>query len=156
MKKIIALVLVLAMSQSLCAWGKGETAPKEADAADTLQQTETEKTRETVAIATTEAEVYAEDFFAVEDINYKKNKSEIRNINIKIRNTTSENVIRLYFRVQALETRGDILEARNMGSSDRMDAGQAYWFYCGGEAFEDCKPIEEAGEKSGFYQNPFR
>ncbi len=137
MKKILTLFFALLMVLSLCGCGS-----------ETTTQAEASESKGTEAEAGSLSEVYAEDFVAVEDINYEMSKSEIHNLNIKIRNTTSENMIKLYFRVQALDVAGDVLDSWNMGSSDRLDAGQGYWFYCSGDIFEDCKSIEAASEKA--------
>jgi len=144
MKKWLVLVFAFLTLASMCACGS-DSAVQESDAV--VAPEVTENMEETQATAPVEAEVIAEDLFSVESINYEMHRDELNNFNVKIRNITDEKMENLYFRVQALDPAGDVLEAWNMGSSDRLDAGQAYWYYCSCDLFDDCISVEEAAER---------
>lgn len=137
MKRIIALILVLALALSLCACGGG-TAQSGANPSESI-------------VAKNEAvtnEVYAEDIFAVEEIAYKYDNGEVRNFEVKIRNITDKKILELYYGVQALDAAGDVIESWNMGGSDVLQAGQACWYYCSNNLFDDCGSIEEAATRA--------
>ena len=160
MKRIVALALVLITCVSLCACGKKVDSSEEVMDNVTIAETQAAPTQieaeeETPQVATEDFEivsyekdpVYAEDLFAIEDFVYEMFRDKIHNFKIKIRNTTSEKMGTIMFRAQALDAAGDVLDAWNIGSSDGLDAGQAFWFYCSNQAFDDCKTIEEASKK---------
>lgn len=138
MKKIGTLFLALGLCLALC--GCGGKAPEAAP----TQAPETTAAAET----TGEPVVYAETMFAVEDMVAEMRRGELQNFEVKIRNTTDKKIDEYHFRVQALDDRGDVLEAWSMGSSDALEAGQAIWFYCGNNLFDDCKNMEEAAQRA--------
>ena len=143
MKRLIALLLALGTILSLCGCGGKTTqapAPTEAAEAGSAVETTLPEIPETTAVPT----VYAEEMFAVEDIVYEIRRDELKNFEVKIRNLTDETFLNLYFRVQALDTRGDVLAAWTMGSQDGLDRGQAYWYYCSNNLFDDCRNLEDA------------
>ena len=134
-----SMILILTAGMLLCligCGGKVEEAPAASKAAETTMPEAAEPTEDTT--------VYADDMFAVEDIVYEMRRDELKNFEIKIRNITDTKFHDYYFGVQALDTRGDVLAAWNMGSQDSLQPGQAYWFYCDNNLFDDCDSIEEA------------
>ena len=137
MKRIIALMLVLALALSLCGCGADAAQPG-ANPADS----------NTVNNEAGSNPVYAEDLFAVEVIAYKYDRGEVRNFEIKIRNITDKKIPNLYYSVQALDAAGDVIESWNIGASDVLLAGQAYWYYCNNDLFDDCGSIEEAATRA--------
>lgn len=147
MKKLGITILML-LALLLCGCGNDTVAQVPAETAPVREELSMENAEAVQSAEATEAAVKAEDLFAVESINYEMYRDGLKNFNLKIRNITGEAMESLYFRIQALDAAGDVLEAWNMGSSDRLDAGQAYWFYCSGNIFDDCKSLEEAAEKA--------
>ena len=137
MKRIIALLLVLALALSLCACGGGS-----AQSGDNPSESIAAK-HEAVT-----NEVYAEDIFAVEEIAYKYDNGEVRNFEVKIRNITDKKLLDLYYSVQALDVAGDVVETWNMGAQDSLQHGQACWYYCSNNLFDDCGSIEEAATRA--------
>ena len=141
MKRIITLFLALALTLSLCACGMSSAQSGEKPSVG----------QEGTVIVKNEAasnEVFAEDIFAVEEIAYKYDRGEVRNFEVKIRNITNKKILDLYYGVQALDAEGDVIESWNMGLSDVLQAGQAYWFYCDNNLFDDCGSIEEAATRA--------
>lgn len=142
MKRSIAFLLIACMILALCGCG-GETT--EAPVANDVKAENALTTTVPETIEPTEdTSVYADDMFAVEDIVYEMRRDELQNFEIKIRNLTETKHSDVYFGVQALDTRGDVLAAWNMGSQDGLQPGQAAWFYCSNNLFDDCDSIEEA------------
>lgn len=141
MKRMIAMILALVLTLPLCACGAGSVQSGEVPAADKS---------ESIVAKNEEAtnEVYAEDFFAVEEIAYKYDRGEVRNFEVKIRNITNKKILELYYGVQALDASGDVIESWNMGGSDVLQAGQACWYYCSNNLFDDCGSIEEAATRA--------
>lgn len=141
MKRVIALLLTLAMALSLCACG--------GNSAQTGAPEQEEKT-------TGGNVTRAEDIFAVEQIAYQERRSELQNFDIKIRNVTQERILDVYFGIQALDAAGDVLESWTMGSMDALEAGQGYWYYCNNnDLFGECATIEEAAAKAESIRIPF-
>lgn len=139
MKKLITILLTVCLTLALCSCG-GSAAEETAAKAEGSVKTTVPETTELAEDTT----VYADDMFAVEDIVYEMRRDELQNFEIKIRNLTENKHPDLYFGVQALDTRGDVLAAWNMGSQDGLQPGQAAWFYCSNNLFDDCDSIEEA------------
>lgn len=140
MKRILALLLALMLILCAC----GEKAPQAPEAAPAAQEenqaAESEKQPDVV---------YAEELFAVEEVAYTFNRGEFRNFDVKIRNITSEKMPDVYYGVQALDAAGDVTESWSMGSSDALEAGQAYWYYCNSsELFDECFSIEDAAARA--------
>ena len=149
MNRMIAMILALVLTLPLCACGAGSAQSGEVPAADKS---------ESIVAKNEEAtnEVYAEDFFAVEEIAYKYDRGEVSNFEVKIRNITDKKILDLYYGVQALDAAGDVIESWNMGSQDVLQPGQACWYYCSNNLFDDCGSIEEAAElakKTNIYDN---
>lgn len=147
MKRLIALLLAVGTVLCLCGCGGKTTqapAPTEGTEAAAPAQTTLPEVQETTAAP----QIYAEEMFAVEDIVYEIRRDELKNFEVKIRNLTDEKFLDLYFRVQALDTQGDVLAAWTMGSSDALEAGQAYWYYCSNNLFDDCTSIEDAATRA--------
>ena len=138
MKRAIVFLLAICIALALYGCG-GSTAEEPASTAKAEEMTIPETTE-----PAEDTSVYADDLFAVEDIVYEMRRDELRNFEIKIRNLTETSHPNLYFGVQALDTRGDVLAAWNIGSQDSMQPGQAVWFYCNNNLFDDCDSIEEA------------
>ena len=136
MKRMIAMILALALTMSLCACGASST--QSGDKSESIAA-KNEKVTD---------EVYAEDFFAVEEIAYKYDRGEVRNFEVKIRNITAKKILDVYYGVQALDAAGDVIESWNMGGSDVLQAGQACWYYCSNNLFDDCGSIEEAATRA--------
>jgi hypothetical protein len=147
MKKLITLLLAVGMTLVLCSCGEKNA---EAPAAATADAPAAVETATPEVVETTEdTAVYADDMFAVEDIVYEIRREELKNFEIKIRNLTDTKYLNLYFRVQGLDTRGDVLAAWNMGSQDGLEPGQGYWYYCSSnDLFEECRSIEEAAQRA--------
>lgn len=141
MKRIIALVLVSVLTLSLCACGGNSAQLNEKSSAG--QEENVAVRNEAVA-----NEVYAEDIFAVEEIAYKYDRGEVSNFEVKIRNITDKRILDLYYGVQALDAAGDVIESWNMGSQDVLQPGQACWYYCSNNLFDDCGSIEEAATRA--------
>ena len=141
MKRIITLFLALVLALSLFACGGSSAQSGEKPS---VGQEETVTVKNEAATN----EVFAEDFFAVEEIAYKYERGEVRNFEVKIRNITDKKIMDLYYSVQALDAAGDVIESWNMGLSDVLQAGQAYWFYCDNNLFDDCGSIEEAATRA--------
>ena len=139
MKKLTIILLSVCLNLALCGCG-GNAAEETAANAEVSVETTVPETTE----PTEDTSVYADAMFAVEDIVYEMRRDELQNFEIKIRNLTENKHPDLYFGVQALDTRGDVLAAWNMGSQDGLQPGQAAWFYCSNNLFDDCDSIEEA------------
>ena len=147
MKRLIALLLAVGTILCLCGCGGKTTqapAPTEGTEASAPAQTTLPEVPETTAAP----QIYAEEMFAVEDIVYEIRRDELKNFEVKIRNLTDEKFLDLYFRVQALDTRGDVLAAWTMGSQDGLEPGQAYWYYCSNNLFDNCRNIEVAMQRA--------
>lgn len=142
MKRSIALLLIVCMTLALC--GCGGKTTEEPVANDVKTEMAVETTIPETTEPTEDTTVYADDMFAVEDIVYEMRRDELQNFEVKIRNLTETKHPDIYFGVQALDTRGDVLAAWNMGSQDGLQPGQAAWFYCSNNLFDDCDSIEEA------------
>lgn len=142
MKRLIALLLTVGMILALCGCG-GNTA-EEPTVNDAKAEVVIETTAPEITEPTEDPSAYADDMFAVEDIVYEMRRDELQNFEIKIRNLTEEKHPDIYFGVQALDTRGDVLAAWTMGTQDSLQPGQACWFYCSNNLFDDCDSIEEA------------
>ena len=119
MKRSIVLLLTICIALALCGCG-GSAAEEPIPTAKVEEMTIPETTE-----PTEDTSVYADDLFAVEDIVYEMHRDELKNFEIKIRNLT-------------------VLAAWNIGSQDSMQPGQAVWFYCRNNLFDDCDSIEEA------------
>lgn len=141
MNRMIAMILALVLTLPLCACGAGSAQSGEVPAADKS---------ESIVAKNEEAtnEVYAEDFFAVEEIAYKYDRGKVSNFEVKIRNITDKKILDLYYGVQALDAAGDVIESWNMGSQDVLQPGQACWYYCSNNLFDDCGSIEEAATRA--------
>ena len=142
MKRLSVLLLIAGMILTLC--GCGGKTTEEPAGNDVKTEVVAETTIPERMEPTEDTTVYADDMFAVEDIVYEMRRDELKNFEIKIRNITDTKFHDYYFGVQALDTRGDVLAAWNMGSQDSLQPGQAYWFYCDNNLFDDCDSIEEA------------
>ena len=139
MKRITALLLALMLTLCACA----DKTPQAQEAAPVPQAdnqaAENEKDPEIV---------YAEDLFAVEEVAYTVSRGEFRNFDVKVRNITDKKMPDVYYNVQALDAAGDVIESWTMGSSDALEAGQAYWYYCSNNLFDDCTSIEDAATRA--------
>lgn len=142
MKRSVALILIVCTILALS--GCGGNTVEEPTANDVKAEVVAEMTLPETTELTEDTTVYADDMFAVEDIVYEMRRDELQNFEVKIRNLTETKHPDLYFGVQALDTRGDVLAAWNMGSQDGLQPGQAAWFYCSNNLFDDCDSIEEA------------
>lgn len=142
MKRSVALLLIVCTILSLS--GCGGNTVEEPTANDVKAEVVVEMTLPETTELTEDTTVYADDMFAVEDIVYEMRRDELQNFEVKIRNLTETKHPDLYFGVQALDTRGDVLAAWNMGSQDGLQPGQAAWFYCSNNLFDDCDSFEEA------------
>ena len=142
MKRSVALILIVCTILALS--GCSGNTVEEPTANDVKAEVVAEMTLPETTELTEDTTVYADDMFAVEDIVYEMRRDELQNFEVKIRNLTETKHPDLYFGVQALDTRGDVLAAWNMGSQDGLQPGQAAWFYCSNNLFDDCDSIEEA------------
>ena len=143
MKRLTALLLAVMAVLALCGCG-GQNGETSAATEGTEPPVFVETTLPEVPQTTAAPTVYAEELFQVEDIVYEIRRDELKNFEIKIRNLTDEKILDLYFRVQALDTQGDVLAAWTMGAQDGLEPGQAYWYYCSNALFDDCRNMEEA------------
>ena len=141
MKRMIAIIMTVALTMSLCACGASSAQSGEVPAASQAESIVAKNEEVT-------NEVYAEDFFAVEEIAYKYDRGEVRNFEVKIRNITDKKILDLYYGVQALDAAGDVIESWNMGASDVLQPGQAYWYYCSNNLFDDWGSSEEAATRA--------
>lgn len=147
MKRLIALLLAVGAVLCLCGCGgKTADAPAATEAAEISAPPET--TLPEVPQTTAAPTVYAEELFQVEDIVYEIRRDELKNFEVKIRNLTNEKILDLYFRVQALDAQGDVLAAWTMGAQDGLEPGQAYWYYCSNNLFDNCRNMEDAAMRA--------
>ena len=130
MKRLIALLLAVGTVLCLCGCG-GKTTQAPAPTEGTEAAAPTQTTLPEVQETTAAPQIYAEEMFAVEDIVYEIRRDELKNFEVKIRNLTDEKFLDLYFRVQ-----------------DGLEPGQAYWYYCSNNLFDNCRNIEVAMQRA--------
>ena len=145
MRKLLSLVLAFALVFTLAACGNDNSAQEKENENGSIQKDEAEE--KIPVTSTADDKVYAENLFTVEEFVFEMFRDEIHNFEVKIRNNTSEKMGTLIFRAQGLDAAGDVLASWNIGSSDGLDAGQAFWFYCSNDVFDGCKTIEEVSKK---------
>lgn len=97
MKKTLSLLLVIVICLSLCACGTETTPQEKNEATITVGQSKATAPNEVKVQETTATIVYAETFFAVEDIVYEMFNKDTPDFSIKIRNTTTEKIENFFF-----------------------------------------------------------
>ena len=111
MKKIIAMLLALAMMFALCACGRKDS------------ETQTNANTQTTAQSTSE---FADAVLSAEDIEITKVEEGKLSFKVKIRNVSERDLDSIHFVSQALDKNGDVLCALDCGGFS-VAAGQAIW-----------------------------